>query len=290
MKQPTLNACPVILHLAVVPGPSSATDPLPPSLTADPASALAYRVRILSPNNRSAGLSTPAIALAGAPPPAVAGLRAIPTRSGVILEWQPLSTPSLIELQRALLALSAVAPRKSASPLAPPPDATEIHLRTGNVSDLATSDPGGTLDHTAQRTQTYSYSAQRIRTVPVDGHVYEIRSELSSPITVKISDTFPPLTPTGLAAVPSDNGTSPDLDLSWEPDTDPDLAGYNVYRRSASGAFQRINQQLVVGPAFTDTAVTPGTAYTYRVTAVDNTGNESPPSTEVTETARPKTP
>jgi fibronectin type 3 domain-containing protein len=38
------------------------------------------------------------------------------------------------------------------------------------------------------------------------------------------------------------------------------------------------------GPAFSDTAVDPAVTYTYRVTAVDNDGNESSPSEEITET------
>ena len=42
----------------------------------------------------------------------------------------------------------------------------------------------------------------------------------------------------------------------------------------------------VVGPAFSDQTVQPGHTYVYRVTAVDATGNQSAPSTEVQETLR----
>ncbi|WP_035347085.1 fibronectin type III domain-containing protein [Edaphobacter aggregans] len=285
-KQPSDKACPIVLRLAVTPGPSTAADPLPAPLTSDPAAPIAYRIRIVNPEHRSAGLSKPALAAAGAAPPPVAGLHSIATRNGILLEWQPLAAPSLVELDRTLSSPSKPQPEKSSSPLAPSAEPTEIHLRTGDEAPRPT-DPGGTLDRTALRSQTYTYRATRLRTVTLDGRLYELRSEPSSPITVNLSDTFPPLTPTGLAAIPSNTGAAPTIDLSWQPTTDPDLAGYHVYRRTESGTFQRLTQHPTLGPAFSDTAVTPGIPYTYRVTAVDNTRNESAPSAEVTETARP---
>jgi hypothetical protein len=277
----------VVLRVPATPGPSDAADPLPSTLTTEPASALAYRIRILNPESRSAGLSKPALAASGATPPPVAGLHATSTRNGILIEWQPLPAPSLIELDRTLVSpTSKPHPKKSpASFTASPAEPTETSLRT-SANEINASDPGGTLDRTAQRGQTYTYRAQRLRTVTLKGHTLELRSDPSSLITVSLSDAFPPATPTGLAAIPSNNGTTPTIDLSWQPNTDPDLAGYNVYRR-VNGTFERITSTATPGPAFTDTTVTPGTAYAYRITAVDNTGNESKPSTEVTETARP---
>ena len=279
-KQPSATACPVVLRLAVTPGASTGADPLPATLTSDPAAALAYRVRILNPEGRSAGLSKPALAAAGATPPPVAFLHATPSRDGITLEWQPLSSPSVVELDRALVSASVpkTQPKKS-TPLSAPAEPTEVHLRTGDQTHSA--DPGGTVDRTALRGQSYTYSAQRLRTVIINGHSLELRSDLSSPITVNLSDTFPPLTPTGLASVPGPAS----IDLSWQPDTDSDLAGYHVYRRTASGTFQRLTDIPVLGPAFSDAAAAPGTAYTYRVTAIDNNGNESAPSAEINDTA-----
>ena len=285
-KQTSTNsACPVVLRFAVTPGPSTTADPLPAPFTADPATLLAYRIRILNPEGRSAGLSKPALAAAGTAPSSVTGLHSTATRNGILLEWQPIAAPSFVELDRALVSPSKPDSKKSSSPLSSPSEPTEIHLRTSDVPHP--TDPGGTLDRTALRARTYTYRATRLRTVTFNGHLYELRSDPSSPITVNLSDTFPPTVPTGLTAVPSNNGAAPTIDLSWEPNTDPDLAGYHVYRRTATGAFQRLTQQPVLGPAFSDTAVTLGTTYTYRVTAVDNTGNESPASTEVTETPHP---
>jgi fibronectin type 3 domain-containing protein len=101
-------------------------------------------------------------------------------------------------------------------------------------------------------------------------------------------DTFPPRTPTGLAAVPSTDG----IDLSWEPNTEPDLAGYIVYRRQVSvtgeaiGTPTRLTSTPTPAPAFSDRTAQPGQSYSYRVTAIDTAGNESPASTEVQESRR----
>jgi hypothetical protein len=277
--------CTTVARVAVTPGPSSTADLLPAALTTDPATALTYRVRILNPEGRSAGLSKPVIAAGGAIPSPVIGLHATVTRDGALLQWQPAPDLSIIEFNRSLVSTTEPKPEstKGANPLAPPPEAPDIRIRT---SDHASSpDPGGTLDRSARRGETYTYQAQRIRTVVFNGKPFELRSEPSPTITLALSDTFAPAVPTGLAAIPSGTATAPAIDLSWQANNESDLAGYNLYRRT-SGAFQRVNSAPTLGPAFSDTTVTTGTTYTYRVTAVDNTGNESPPSTEITETAR----
>lgn len=276
--------CTTVARMAVIPGPSSGADQLPAALTTDPAAPLTYRVRILNPEGRSAGLSKPVIAASGAIPPPVIGLHAAATRDGAMLQWQPVPEPSVIEFNRSLVSTTEPKPQaaKAANPLAPPAETTEVRIRT---SDHASPDPGGTVDRSARRGETYTYKAQRIRTVTLNGKAFELRSEPSSPITVALSDIFPPAVPTGLAAIPGGTATTPAIDLSWQANNESDLAGYNVYR-STSGAFQRITTAPTLGPAFSDTTVTAGTTYTYRVTAVDNSGNESPPSTEIAETAR----
>ena len=68
--------------------------------------------------------------------------------------------------------------------------------------------------------------------------------------------------------------------LSWEPNSEPDLAGYSVYRAlSDGGAFNRISAGLVTAPEYEDATVPVGTETAwYQVTATDDAGNESPPS------------
>jgi fibronectin type 3 domain-containing protein len=82
-----------------------------------------------------------------------------------------------------------------------------------------------------------------------------------------------------------ENGAGPAIDLSWQPGTEADLAGYIVYRREDDGAWQRISPpQPVVGPAFRDAQVQAGHAYHYAVSAVDQGGHESARSAEAQET------
>jgi fibronectin type 3 domain-containing protein len=115
---------------------------------------------------------------------------------------------------------------------------------------------------------------------------------LSAPVEIETKNTFPPAIPTGLAAVGTagENGAGnearPSIDLNWQPNTEPDLAGYVVYRREGSGEWQRISPaQPVVGSAFHDANVTAGHTYQYAVSAVDQEGHESARSAEAEETA-----
>ena len=208
-----------------------------------------------------------------------------------MIEWQALASPAIVELRRTIIVTGQPKPEKKSGTFSSSSEPTDVELRTANPKTTpSAADPGGTVDRGAHRGESYTYRAQRLRTVSIRGLTLKLRSELSSPVTLKLTDTFPPLTPTGLASVPSASDGKAAIDLSWEPLADSDLAGYNVYRRSTSGSFEKLTATPLLGPAFSDATVIPGTSYTYRVTAVDGTGNESPPSAEVTETARTPTP
>ncbi len=311
--------CTPITRLPVQSGRAHTAEPLPPALTVDPPALLAYRVQIFNVHGHSAGLSPEAFAAAGAAPPPVEQLRATPTRDGAMLEWQQSSTSAAVELdrlpvgpdgvvveppQRKAVTKSSSKPTikkppashpKPASASAPKPlqmTATapiEVKLRT----PIQPADTGGTIDHTPEMGETYQYTAQRVRSVSLGGHTLEMRSAVSSPVTVAMRDTFPPHAPSGLEAVPG-GATAADrsIDLSWTPDTEADLAGYFVYRQEVdakgvvAGTATRLNLTPVVGPAYRDQTATAGHRYAYRVTAVDTAGNESAPSADVQETLR----
>jgi len=99
--------------------------------------------------------------------------------------------------------------------------------------------------------------------------------------TAAPGDTTPPTAPTGLTASAGDGQVS----LDWANNSESDLAGYNVYRSTTSGAgYGKINGALVSASAFTDTGVTNGTTYYYVVTAVDTSGNQSGDSNEASAT------
>ena len=145
------------------------------------------------------------------------------------------------------------------------------------------------LDKTTVFGNSYEYRAQRVLRVPIDNTSIELDGELSAPIRVDVLDVFPPAVPVGLAAVAtaadSASGTSASIDLSWQPNSEADLAGYEVYRREDQTPWQRISgDQPVVGPAFHDDHVLPGRTYRYGVSAVDKGGHESGRSAEAQET------
>jgi hypothetical protein len=308
-------------------GQMEAVDHLPQPLTSDPVRLLTYRVVVSNVAGRFAPGSTPAFAAAGAAPQAVAGLRASTVKGGTVLEWQGSgsagSGTDVVELTRFDKELAArnaaekaaakeAGSKEAAAKSAPAPpkthfqvgpkkgsgggekeaDPAEVHLRAG------TSDSGGTVDHTAAMGETYTYAAQRVRTVTVAGHELKVRSAESSAVMIAVRDVFPPSVPSGLTAVQNlaSENRAGSIDLSWEPSGEPDaetdLAGYVVYRRnvSASGAVEgaavRLTATPVVETAFRDLTAVAGQRYSYTVTAVDASGNESKASAAAEETLR----
>jgi hypothetical protein len=288
------SPCTPIKSVSVHPGPSEASDLLPGSLTADPAALLIYRVKILNANGHSAGLSSPAFAAAGAAPPPVEHLRVAPVRDGAMIEWQPQATAAFIDLDRTLVETAAPKklPAKQPRQLAAPSTPAEIHLQAGKQAIGSAVepavDPGGTIDPIAKRGETYRYTAQRVRSIDLGGRALEIRSASSPTITAVMRDTFAPAAPAGLAAVPG----SGSIDLSWEPNTEPDLAGYIVYRQEVAGDGTlmgeptRLTPSFIPAPAYSDITAQPGQTYSYSVVAVDSTGNRSAASSEAREILR----
>ncbi|WP_432491860.1 pectinesterase family protein [Kineococcus auxinigenes] len=85
-------------------------------------------------------------------------------------------------------------------------------------------------------------------------------------------DKTDPGTPTGLVATAAAGGIA----LDWADGTDADLAGYVVSRATGtSSSYKALTGTPVTASAWTDTTAVAGTAYTYRVTAVDLSGNDS---------------
>ena len=130
----------------------------------------------------------------------------------------------------------------------------------------------------------YQYWVTPLTRWEAQGQKGEIEGEDSPIVAIEAHDTFPPAAPTGLQAVFSGVTQQAFIDLTWTPNTEPDLAGYNVYRRSQGAQPVRINKDLVKSPAFRDAEVQPGNKYLYSVSAVDLRGNESGKSQEASET------
>ncbi len=103
-----------------------------------------------------------------------------------------------------------------------------------------------------------------------------LHSATATPVTVTTptADTTPPATPAGVSATALG---STSVSVSWTASTDNvGVTGYDIYRNSAILA-------TVSGStlSITDSAVTPGTNYTYAVDAFDAAGNHSAPSAPV---------
>lgn len=95
-------------------------------------------------------------------------------------------------------------------------------------------------------------------------------------------DTEAPSAPANL------DGTSGDqeVELTWEANSEDDLSGYNVYRSTSS--FSDISEMNPVNGSdlmqtadFTNTGLENGTTYYYRITAVDDSDNESNASSQL---------
>ena len=223
-SKPGTAACVEVDRLTVTTGEMQAVDRLPVPLTSDPVRLLSYRVTVASAAGRPGPASLPAFAAAGAAPKAVGGLRGSVVKGGTMLEWQRVDAGGApVELTRVNpdiavreAAQKSAAGRRLAAPVATAPksrlqlrrtravpaasraaEPAEIRLRAGD------SDAGGTFDQTVVNGATYTYTAQRVRPVTVEGHELKLLSAVSEAVTIAVRDTFPPAVPVGLAAIPN---------------------------------------------------------------------------------------
>lgn len=279
--------CATAATLEFAPGADGAfTETLPAELITGQPRALDYHVELINKRGRSAGLSNAAAVLAGQAPAPVAGLTAELRKDGIVLRWTPGPAepfPTEVRLERTLV--TPAKERPAQGPLAAPQEPVKQNLLVP-----AGQAHGRALDKDVRFGEAYEYRAQRVAKVKIDGKTLELDGGFSLPARVEASDIFPPATPTGLAAVatPAANGSAPAIDLSWQPGSEPTLAGYAVYRREAGtgAAWQRLSgAQPVVGAGFRDANAHPGHTYEYAVTAIGQNGRESERSETAQETA-----
>ncbi len=127
------------------------------------------------------------------------------------------------------------------------------------------------VDATVQMNTTYYY-----RVTAVDTTANE--SGFSEEVTVHRNESGPPPTPSALSAT-SEQG---DVQLDWNRVTATDLQHYRVYRATQPGldAYSALTTVQAGQTTFTDSSPPSGTSVYYRLTAVDEDGNESPFSEE----------
>jgi hypothetical protein len=271
---------------------ASFVDTLPRELQQqNPTRMATYAVGPLNLQGRSAGLSNQVhVPLAPTLPPP-ANFRPQVTADGVVLTWNcdqsqnPLSNLRYIDrIYRRM-----------------PDSGTDVAL--ADVECAA----GRFEDRTIEWQKTYEYRITPVtvailppanrpcpRTPSQEGRdpnsdciIATVEGDDSPPQKVFTNDVYPPAVPTGLQAVFSGPGQPPFIDLVWAPNTDADLAGYNVYRHEPGGPPVKINTELVKTPAFRDANVPAGNTYLYAISAVDARGNESARSEEASESVPP---
>jgi fibronectin type 3 domain-containing protein len=139
--------------------------------------------------------------------------------------------------------------------------ASEAFAAVANVPLPSWTDSG------AEFGKHYVYQVQTIVKLPNN---QEAESDLSEEAGVTPEDRFPPAVPAGLNAAAAPNS----MEISWEGNTEADLAGYRLFRSTGAGPFEKIGEVVSV-PSYSDRSVEPGKTYRYTVSAIDRAGNES---------------
>jgi len=250
------------------------TDILPRDFeTQNPIAEVTYGIEMLNTSGRSAGLSNLVRVPAGPTLPPPANFKAQVTAQGVLLSWSCVTdsgVPPAADLHYQVR-VSRKAKEAKNETVVGEADALDCSKLT-------------LLDPNIEWETDYAYHAAVITIVSGPGKPeFEILGDDTPDVNVFTHDVFPPAVPTGLQAVFSGVGQAPFVDLVWTPDSESDLAGYNIYRHQEGETPTRINSELVKTPAYRDTNVVSGKKYFYSVSAVDVRGNESARSEEASE-------
>ena len=146
------------------------------------------------------------------------------------------------------------------------------------VKELLTRTPSEEIrfkDTSMVLDQTYYYVVRSVMNAPEGS----IESFDSQEYEAKNVDIYAPRVPTEVVAI--SNGDY--ISLVWLPNTEPDLAGYYVYRSSQEHDYQRLTEQMIIAASYVDKSLQKGKTYSYRIKAVDKHGNESNYSEEVSD-------
>lgn len=132
----------------------------------------------------------------------------------------------------------------------------------GEFAPLGEAKQSPYLDTTAEYGKHYTYFVMGFRGAS--------ESESSAPVDIAPIDIFPPAVPADVKVI---IGTR-SIELTWDRDTDSDLAGYRVYRAENGGPFLLIAGNVLTS-SYSDRTVKQGVTYKYAVSAFDQIPNES---------------
>jgi hypothetical protein len=256
------------------------TDPIAPEeLRAHPGSIYAYRVRTRASKKKDSADSNTGTEKVYPVADRIPSLNAQVTQAAIELSWP---TPSFETTAGSNETISGYhIYRGELDPAAALPSANDLSQAKWKSPPilLAPSQSNSYRDMLFEFGKTYAYQVRSV--IIADGN--PIESDDSVPAIVTPRDTFPPTTPQNLVAaeIPDANNTIA-VDLSWSINLETDLAGYHVYRTEKQGdRGELVQADLLLSPAYRDTAVQAGHKYWYSVTAVDRAGNESAPSEQI---------
>jgi hypothetical protein len=247
-----------------------------------------------------------------APPPPPTDLKAQLTPRGVALSWTPppggipapLPTPSPSPSPPPA-ARPPLPPRPSPSPVpprpapaapgavaaspSPGPSPTPVPSATPPPPPstgywLYRREPGGSYEAPLQAVPLQAASSEDSSAAPGQSFCYVARlvaatepvieSASSNEVCLAVKDVAAPAAPAGVAVLVRDGA----VEVSWSPSSEADLAVYRVYRGRHGEAPERIAEVAAGESTYRDTALPRGAPSLYTVTAVDASGNESPPS------------
>ena len=130
--------------------------------------------------------------------------------------------------------------------------------------------------------QRYTYV---VRTVSLGSEGKPVESLNSNSIEATPVDKYPPSAPGQISPAASLGRIS----LFWPANPEGDVAGYTIYRSTdpnlPKDRWTKLTPALYTRTTFTDENVEAGKTYYYYITATDTSGNVSPPSEVVSETA-----
>lgn len=135
-------------------------------------------------------------------------------------------------------------------------------------------------DKTFKFGEKYTYF---VRSVSLGTEAKPVESFESNSVAATPLDTYPPAPPD----FSPPNALAGRIALFWSANSEPDIAGYLLYRSTDPNSpkpWTQLTSEVYTKTTFTDTNVETGKTYYYYVIAIDTAGNKSRPSNVVSDT------
>jgi hypothetical protein len=248
-------------------------DPLAPDEFSRAAgSLLAYKIRTREARARESADSNVVTARIHPAPEAPRDVRVNVTETAVVLSWAEAAMPpgASARVYRVFRGVSENGVENL------PSEISQAKLKTP-LELVGTSNSPEFRDSHFEFGTDYVYTVRSAAQFGADA----VESADSAPAGITPREIFPPSAPTNLelTVLPATPQAAAYVELSWEISSETDLAGYSVYRsETPDSPGERISTEVLPSPTFRDNSASSGKHYFYRVSAVDQSGNESPKS------------